>query len=65
MIKIKGETCLSIDDLVRRWNGSYAKGTLYNWISEGKGPMSFVWGGKRYYKLTDVDEYEIANTLGE
>lgn len=54
---------LTIDELLARWRGIVARGTLANWRVQGKGP-SFVKVGKAVlYPVSAVEAFE-ANRLG-
>jgi len=58
--------CLSVDELIKRWNNAFSIGTLANWRSQGKGPPHVALGRKIYYPLSGIESYEktIFNKVG-
>jgi hypothetical protein len=49
---------LTPQELSDRWKGQIALGTLANWRVQNKGPKYIRIGGKPFYRLTDVIQYE-------
>lgn len=52
------DVLLTPDMLYDRWQGRIAHGTLANWRVSGKGPKFIRIGGKPFYRLTDIREFE-------
>lgn len=55
---------LSVKDLLDRYSGEIAEGTLRNWRSLGKGPAYVKAGGRVLYPVKEVEAWEKARTKG-
>jgi len=58
----EGESSITPESLVRRWDGAVTLGTLKNWRSLGRGPPWTKLEGKIVYPLEQLAEWESKNT---
>lgn len=49
---------LSTQEVVERYNGRISKRTLDNWRSQGKGPKYVRRGGKIFYPIDLLEEWD-------
>lgn len=54
---------LTPDELCARWKHKITVGTLRNWRAKSKGPRPTKIGGSVFYKLAEVEDWEIQQTM--
>jgi len=59
----EGKLFLSPQELAERYNGKVTVRTLANWRSSGISPPFTKVGGRIFYRLQDIEEWEKTRTV--
>lgn len=58
MLKLNGKEYYTPKEVVERWQGRVTYGCMKNWRNIGRGPAFIKVGGRVYYELSEIEDYE-------